>query len=612
MFGDPTQVLFVGGVLILISIFAGLISSRAGAPLLLVFLLIGMVMGEDGPGGIAFANYEAAYLIGSAALAIVLFDGGMRTHLDTLKLAAGPSLSLATIGVIVTTAVVAAATHWLAGIGWTQSVLIGSSVASTDAAAVFFLLNSRGMEIHQRVRATLEVESGLNDPIAVFLVVSCIGMLKAGAEPTIAGFALDFMAQMVGGALFGLGAGIAMVWAINRFDFAPGIYPIFAVASALAVFGGSHFVGASGFLAVYVAGLVLGNRRHRGMQLILRFHDGLAWLSQIVMFVMLGLLLTPSQMIGDLGLGFLVAAVLIVLARPLAVAICLAPFRFSWREQAFIAWVGLRGAVPIFLASLPVMNALPGGAIYFHVAFATVLASLLLQGWTIGLAGRWLRLELPADHESAERLDLDVAGDGDRDVAGYRVGAKALVMDYHYAELPLPRRVRVLSVIRDGVVMDRDTLERLEEDDYVLVVAPPHEMFELDRLFAARRVVDAEADLVFGEFTLAGTARLGEVGALYGFEVRPKDREQTVDDYIRLRLRRKVVAGDRLRVGPVELVVRDMSGGKIAHFGVELDPDEPWRVRLRRLPVAKLVSRGRNRLRWLIRPATAQRGRLDD
>lgn len=612
MFGDPTQVLFVGGVLILISIFAGLISSRAGAPLLLVFLVIGMVMGEDGPGGIDFQNYEAAYLIGSAALAIVLFDGGMRTHLDTLKLAAGPSLSLATVGVVVTTAVVAAATHWLAGVGWIQSILIGSSVASTDAAAVFFLLNARGMEIHQRVRATLEVESGINDPIAVFLVTTCIAMLKAGAEPTAADFALDFTAQMVGGGLLGLCAGFAMVWAINRFDFAPGIYPIFAVASALAVFGGAHFIGASGFLAVYVAGLVLGNRRHRGMQLILRFHDGLAWLSQIVMFVMLGLLVTPSEMVPDLGLGFLVAAVLIVLARPLAVVTCLTPFRFSWREQAFIAWVGLRGAVPIFLASLPVMYALPGGTIYFHIAFATVLASLLLQGWTIGVAGKWLRLELPADHESAERLDLDVAGDGDRDVAGYRVGAKALVLDYRYAELALPRRVRVLSVIRDGVVMDRDTLEKLEEDDYVLLVAPPHEMFELDRVFSARRMVDAEADLVFGEFTLAGSARLGEVGGIYGFEVRPKDREQTVDDYIRQHLRRKVVAGDRLRVGPVELVVRDMAGGKVAHFGVELDPDEPWRVRLRRLPVLKLARRARDRLRRLLRPPTVKRRSADD
>lgn len=591
--------LFFGGVVLLTAIFAGSASSRFGAPLLLVFLALGVLIGEDGVIGLEFNDFRTGYVVGSAALAIVLFDGGMRTHFSDIKLAAAPALSLSTIGVLVTTGIVAAALHWLTRLPWTQSALVGATIASTDAAAVFFLLNQRGMQIHERVRATLEVESGVNDPMAVFLVVTLVHVIERGGVHDWAPLALSFFWEMAGGALVGALAGWLIVQAINRLELAPGLYAIVALAGALAVFGGAQLAHASGFLAVYVAGLMVGNLRHRGQQLIVRFHDGLAWLSQIVMFLMLGLLVTPHELVRNLPIALLAAVVLIVVARPVAVFLSLTPLRFEWRESAFISWVGLRGAVPIFLATIPLLGGLPGSELYFHVAFVVVVTSLTLQGWTIGVAGTRLRLELPKPTEEPGRLELDFAGDGDRDIFGYRVGRESAALEHEFAELPLPRRTRILSVIRDGTVMNREGLKRLAVDDRILLVAPSVESLALDRLFAARIERDDDLDAVFGEFTIYGASKLRDVALMYGIEA-PKDRlDLSVDDYMRLMIRRRVVVGDRLRVGPVELVVREMAGQKVMSVGLELDPDVHPFFSFTRVP--KRWRRMRAWVRWLMR-----------
>jgi cell volume regulation protein A len=574
LFGE--QFIFFGAILVVLSILAGMLSNRIGAPLLLVFLGLGMLAGEDGPGGVQFSDFTAAYLLGSVALAVILFDGGLRTPMRTFRLALWPSMSLATVGVVATAVITGLAAALLFDFGWLGGMLIGATVASTDAAAVFLLLHSRGTRIEERVSATLEVESGINDPMAVFLTVLFAELLQAGGEIPGLGIASSFIIQMVGGTLIGIVGGLALAWLVNRVEIATGLYPILVVAGAITIFGGTHLSGGSGFVAVYVAGFVFGNRKHRAARAINRFHDGLAWMCQIGLFLMLGLLITPSTMVQDLVPGLLIAAVLIFVARPLAVWVCLLPFRFAWREVAFISWVGLRGAVPIFLATVPVLAGVPGGTTYFSVAFVVVLASLVLQGWTLNFSARLLRLVLPAASEEANRFDIDVPTGTDREIAGYRIAPDSAALSYPYPAIPLPRRTRILTVIREGTVMDRSKLPSLSVGDYVLALAPPEQLHALDALFASRRTDEEEGALrerQFGDFTLGADAPAGMIADLYGVPVDPEERNLPLDAFLKRRLPARPVVGDWVRVGDVELVVTELANDAIAKVGVALEPE---------------------------------------
>ncbi|WP_374304611.1 potassium/proton antiporter [Ferrovibrio sp.] len=577
---QANEILFVASLLVLVSIFAGSASSRFGVPFLLVFLGLGIFAGESGPGGIVFRDYQLTYAVGSAALGIILFDGGLRTNFATVRLVAGPAFALATLGVVGTAAIVGVAAHFALGLAPLEAFLVGAIVGSTDAAAVFFLLNMKGLALQKRVSGTLEVESGINDPMAIFLTMICVELVRLGQPPDSLQLALLFIAQMLGGLAVGVVGGFLLVALFNRVPVAGGLYPIVAMAAALLIFSGAHFLQASGFVAVYVAGLVLGNRRHRGAQVILRFYDGLSWLGQIVMFLLLGLLMTPEEMTPYAVGSGIVAAILILLARPVAVLLCLVPFRYTWREIGFVSWVGLRGAVPIFLATIPVLAQLPRSELYVTAAFVCVVASLTVQGWTIGPVARFFGLELPPKPEAVTRTDLDLGSTLDRDVASYRVEADAPALGYRYSELPLPRRSRIISVIRDGAVMDRLKLENLAPGDYLLVLAPAEHFFQLDRLFTARRQSKRErkraerGEEVFGEFVLAGDTLMGEVSMLYGIPVDEKDHREPVGAYVRRKLRHRAVVGDRVRVGPVEFVVREIRNERITSVGIELEPEE--------------------------------------
>ncbi len=581
---QANEILFIASLLVLVSIFAGSASSRFGVPFLLVFLGLGLLAGEGGPGGIVFNDYQLTYAVGSAALGIILFDGGLRTHFSTVRLVAAPAFVLATFGVVATAGLVGVAAHYALGLGIMESFLVGAIVGSTDAAAVFFLLNTKGMALQKRVSGTLEVESGINDPMAIFLTMMAVELLRHGQPPDTLQLFLQFVVEMVGGLVVGVAGGFVLVALFNRVPVAGGLYPIVAMAAALLIFSGAYFLHASGYVAVYVAGLVLGNRRHRGAQVILRFYDGLSWLSQIVMFLLLGLLMTPDQMKPYLAGSGLVAGVLIVLARPVAVLLCLVPFRYTLREIGFVSWVGLRGAVPIFLATIPVLAKLPNSEVYVTAAFVCVIASLTLQGWTIAPVARFFGLELPPKPEAVSRTDLDLGSTADRDVASYRVEADAPALGYRFTEVPLPRRCRIITVIRDGTVMDRSKLEHLEAGDYILVLAPAEQFFSLDRMFTSRengrrRKKRDRGEEVFGEFALAGDTLLGEVALLYGIPVEDKDRNEPVGAYMRRRLRHRVVVGDRVRWGPVELVAREIRNDRVTSVGIELEPEEHpiWR-----------------------------------
>ena len=582
-----SDIVFLGAVLVTVSILLGIISSRVGAPLLLVFLGLGMLAGEDGPGGIPFSDFRLTYVFGSVALAIILFDGGLRTSRESFRIALWPATSLATIGVVVTAAIAGVAAQYALGLGAIAGFLVGATVASTDAAAVFLLLHARGTELSKRVSATLELESGMNDPMAIFLTIAAVELLQqSGASIGAWRVAEIFAVQMLGGAAIGYVGGRALLWLINRVEIAAGLYPILAAAMALGIFAGAQLVHASGFLAVYIAGLLLGSNRHRAQQVISRFHDGLAWLAQIGMFLLLGLLVTPREMVENLWAELVIAVVLIVVARPIAVWLSLIPFRFTWREKAFIAWVGLRGAVPIFLASIPVIAEVRHGVIYFHVAFAVVLASLLVQGWTVHAAARFLGLELPPPPEPSHRQGIDLPLSADREAGSWRVAPASPALDHPFAELALPRRTRLIAVIRDGAVVPRDAIDRLQVDDYIIALAPPQHVLALDRLFSARRPPTRGAgDPELGEFVIDGDVTLGRLCGMYGLPFEPMMANEPVGSFMRLRLGDALVIGDRVRIGDVELVVREHDGGNITKVGLEVEPPEE------RLPVLRLWRR---------------------
>lgn len=568
-----THLVLIGAVFLLVSIITSAAVSRVGAPLLLVFLIIGMFAGAEGPGGIHFDNVQAAHVIGTVALGIILFDGGLRTRAETFRVGLWPALSLATVGVVVTAVAAGLFSAWILDLSWMQGLLIGAIIGSTDAAAVFSLLHVRGMELKQRVAATLEIESGVNDPMAVFLTIAMVETLVLGRADVSAMIVVDFAREMMIGVVIGVASGYALAWVINRLTLVTGLYPLLAMAGGLASYGATAALGGSGFLAIYVAGLVLGNHQLHAAQTILRVHDGLAWLAQIVMFLVLGLLVTPSALLANVWPALGVALVLMLVVRPLAVAVSLGPFRFPWREQVYIAWVGLRGAVPIILALYPLLAGLEYAQLYFNIAFFVVLVSLLVQGWTVAPVAHWFNLQVPASPGAVQRVNLDVPGQFERELVGYRVTPEAGAAGQSPARLRLPEGARILAVIRDQRTLTLGEVHKLEPADYVYLFATEGGMKALDNLFAAKPQPEyLEEHHFFGDFVLKGDAHIGDVSAAYGFKVDSDIAAQTLAEYLSKRFKRRPVVGDRYRLGSVEFVVREVREGVITLVGLRLAP----------------------------------------
>ncbi len=398
--------LFAAAALVFVSVLTGVFSTRIGFSFLLVFLFAGILAGEDGIGGYLFDDFGLAFWVGNLALAVILLDGGLRTAYATFRTGLKPAALLATVGVAVSAAITALAGVLFAGLDIWSALLLGAVVGSTDAAAVFALLTRSGVTLNERVAATLEIESGVNDPMAVYLTlafITLIGTLGAGQPlapgATLASFATGFAQQFGWGAAAGIGSGFLMAWLMNRVTQRAGadggVLALLLGAAGLALFAATGLIDGSGFLAVYLFGLVLANRAPAAVAKSIAAMDGYAWLAQAGMFLLLGLLVTPSKMLESVGPGLAVAATLILVARPMAVWLCLWPFRFAPNEIWFISWVGLRGAVPIVLALFPLMAGTPNAGLLFNIAFTVVLASLLIQGSTIGLVARRLRVALP-------------------------------------------------------------------------------------------------------------------------------------------------------------------------------------------------------------------------
>lgn len=565
------QLMLFGGALFIISILASTLSPRMGMPLLLVFLIIGMLVGEDGFFGIHFQDVKAAYFMGTLALAVILFDGGLRTEIHLFRVGLRPALSLATVGVVITVGVCGALAAWILGLSWVHGLLLGAIVGSTDAAAVFSVLTMQGLALKARVGATLEIESGLNDPMAVFLTIMLVELMvtkQASFSWLMLG---DFVWEMGAGTVVGLVGGRILAYAVERVQLSPGLYPLLALFGGIFIFGLAAVMHASGFLAVYLAGLMVGNRVSRGLYNIQRFHDGFAWLAQISLFLMLGLLVSPHKLMEYASSALLVGVLLMFVARPLAVWLCLLPFQFSWQEKTFISWVGLRGAVPIVLAMFPWLAGVPEWNFFFNIAFFIVLISLLVQGWTVGPVAKWLNLNVPTSSSRVQRVELGVPGQLGHEFVGYKLAEGSPALRRTVGNLSLPNKVQLLCLLREGNPVPLVAEQKFLANDHIFLLSLPTELDSLDKLLVGMQENERlSAQAFFGEFVLTSRARLSDLSMVYNFPVPPEMANWSIARYIFSKYRQPVV-GDRVRLGDVEFVVLSMRNQRLIKVSLKLN-----------------------------------------
>ncbi|MCE9662335.1 potassium/proton antiporter [Halomonas sp. M5N1S17] len=566
---DTINTLFLlSGFLIALSVLASRLSSMVGLPLLLIFLGLGMLAGEEGVLGIQFDDYSMAFLIGHLALAMILLDGGLRTRLKTFRVGFKPALSLATFGVFVTSALVGVIAMWVFDLTIVQGLLVGAIVGSTDAAAVFSMLSGRGVHLNERVSATLEIESGTNDPMAIFLTLLLVEVL-VGDIRGVSSTLLFLITQFGLALLIGLGAGWLSGKLLRWLDLAPGLYALLALALGFFVFGLTSFLGGSGFLAIYLTGLMIGNQPGRHLNFILPVHDGLAWLSQIGLFLILGLLVSPSGLLEYALPASLVALALIFVARPLAVLITVKPFfKFRWREIGFLSWVGLRGAVPIVLAIFPVIGGVDNAELYFNVAFAVVLMSLLIQGGTLPLMARWMRVEIPQGVTPNHRGPLGILPENDYEMFVYKVDNQDLD-DVPIRLLRFPSGAVISALFRQHAMLHPKGSTRLKLGDVICVIGRSDDLPALNRLFSGDAKLKQERAF-FGTFTFDGEALMRDIAGVYGLTLSPGESDMTLADFVSLRVGGHPVVGDDVDWHGIHWVVSEMDGNRVTRVGLRL------------------------------------------
>lgn len=477
MYIDDINVVLVGAaVLLLVAILASKLSDRLGIPALLLFLGTGMLAGSEGIGGIEFEDYELAQGVGVVALAFILFSGGFDTRTTDVRPQAGRGLLLATVGVLATALIVGLAGSLVLGVSVGTGLLFGAIVSSTDAAAVFAVLRSRAVGLRHEIRPLLELESGSNDPMAVFLTLACIELLVDHDAVWWQLIAL-FVMQMAIGAGVGLVLGRGATVLVNRLRLMhDGLYPVVLIAVVLGVYGAAAMLGGSGFLAVYLAGMVMGNRQMVHRRSLARFGDALAWLMQIAMFLVLGLLVFPSALLDAALPALALSTVLIFVARPIAVAAALVPTRFGVRPTAMVAWTGLRGAVPIILATFPLVRGVEHADTVFNVVFFVVLSSVALQGTTVPLVARWLRVDEPEVAATRSLGDLDDVIDGAHELRQLRIESGSPAIGEQIVDLDLPRDALIVLVSRDQQHLVPQGSTTLEARDRLMVLCD-HDRF---------------------------------------------------------------------------------------------------------------------------------------
>jgi len=480
------NILLISSVLLLISVLAGKAINRLGVPTLIFFLVVGILAGSEGIGGIYFDNTALAQFIGVVALNFILFSGGLDTHWKSIRPILWRGISLSTIGVLMTSVVIALFMHYVFGFTMAEGMLLGAIVSATDAAAVFSILRSKGIGLKGYLRPLLELESGSNDPMAYFLTIALTGIVATG-ETNVAQLVPQFFAEFLLGGAIGLLMGKASVWIINHIGLkTEGLYPVLTLALALFTYSATHSIGGNGFLAIYLSALIMGNSNMLHRRSLTRFYDGQAWLMQIILFLTLGLLVFPSRILPLAGIGLLIAAFVMFVARPVGVFTALAFFKSNTRSKLFISWVGLRGGVPIVFATYPLLAGVAKAELIFNLVFFISVSSVLLQGTTLSLVARWLRVSIPANARKKVGLDFDAADTIRSERAAITVPPGAKVIGRQLYELGIPDTVQLLLIEREQVFIKPVGATRLMRGDILSLVAADKESIE-----AVRRLFDA-------------------------------------------------------------------------------------------------------------------------
>ncbi|QJC28055.1 potassium/proton antiporter [Enterobacteriaceae endosymbiont of Plateumaris braccata] len=568
---QSTLILFIiGCILIASSILISSITSKIGISILLVFLAIGILAGSDGIGRISFHSYEIANIISNLSLAVILLDGGMRTKISSIKIALIPALSLATIGVLITAGLTGIMASYLFKIHLIYGFLIASILASTDAAAIF----TSGKGLNERVISTLEIESGSNDPMAVFLTTSIIKMIQIKQLNFTINILLIHFIYLIKQFILGIILGLIGAWIlkkiINKIILVSGLYPLLVLSIGILIFSLTNLLDGSGILAIYLYGFLIGNYNIRNQNNILQIFDGIAWFSQITMFLILGLLVSPSSLLHIALPSLILSFWMILLVRPLSVFIVLSPFdNFNIREKFFISWMGLRGAVPIILALFPIIAQIEHAMLFFNIAFFIVLISLILQGSFLNFFAVKTKVLLPSIVLPIHRTNLDINIKEQWEQFTYKLDAKTWCVGTAIRDLYIPKKTFINALFRKGKLIRPIGNTILQKNDIICIMGCENNLTDLGKLFS-QTVSLSLSQKFFGDFILDAEAKLYDIAKIYSLKLNKNiDVQQSIGKLlISLMQNNTIVVGDHIKWNNILWTIAEKENNKITRIGI--------------------------------------------